>query len=185
MNALARVTIYEPTTIELEAARRRERFRASIAARAAALHPAPAAVAPVAPLSMADALAPQRFPPLYPPPHIPDTFYDSAAWANDEPQPPHVTIRAIQRAVSDHFEMSVTEMLANRRNAPVVRIRQMAIYLCKELTGKSLPDIGRRFGGKDHTTILHAIRRVTALALADSNTAQDICIIKRKLGWRP
>jgi hypothetical protein len=71
-------------------------------------------------------------------------------------------IRNIQRAVCNLKGVEIGDMLSARRTAPLVRARMMAVYLAKKLTKKSLPEIGRRFGGRDHTTILHSVRKIEA-----------------------
>lgn len=77
-------------------------------------------------------------------------------------------IARIQRTVAQHFHIPLIEMVSARRSRQVARPRQIAMYLAKETTPKSLPDIGRRFGGRDHTTVIHAIHKVTSLMAADS-----------------
>lgn len=73
-----------------------------------------------------------------------------------------VDIRRIQETVSDYFSISLKDLVGQRRDQKVVRPRQVAMYLCKELTGSSYPEIGNQFGGKDHTTVMHACRKVEA-----------------------
>jgi chromosomal replication initiator protein len=72
-------------------------------------------------------------------------------------------------------------MLSSRRTANVVRPRQIAMYLAKTLTLRSLPEIGRRFGGRDHTTVLHAVRKIETLADGDKALSEEIEILKRML----
>ena len=69
-------------------------------------------------------------------------------------------IEAIQKLVTSRFNVSRADILSSRRTATVVRPRQIAMYLSKLLTPRSLPEIGRRFGGRDHTTVLHAVRKI-------------------------
>jgi hypothetical protein len=78
-----------------------------------------------------------------------------------------LSIRMIQRAVCLKYGISLGDMLSERRTWNIVRPRQIAMYLAKELTGKSLPELGRRFGDRDHTTILHGIRKIQALRESD------------------
>jgi Bacterial dnaA protein helix-turn-helix len=92
-----------------------------------------------------------------------------------------LSVLDIQRAVANHFEISLTEMLADRRTQPLTRIRQMAMYLSKTLTVRSLPEIGRRFGGRDHTTVLHAVSRVERFIAEDEAFAAHVAEIKAKL----
>jgi chromosomal replication initiator protein len=72
-------------------------------------------------------------------------------------------------------------MHSGRRSVAVARPRQIAMYLSKQLTPKSLPEIGRKFGGKDHTTVMHAVKRIEELKLADNEMIEDIEILSRQL----
>ena len=92
-----------------------------------------------------------------------------------------VTVDDIQRAVAEHYSLKKEDLLSERRTRSVARPRQTAMYLAKQLTTRSYPDIGRRFGGRDHTTVLHAVRRIEALKLEDPGLAQDVEILTRKL----
>ena len=83
-------------------------------------------------------------------------------------EPKRVKIEDIQKLVATHFNVSRADILSSRRTANVVRPRQIAMYLSKALTLRSLPEIGRRFGGRDHTTVLHAVRKIDALAGKDA-----------------
>jgi chromosomal replication initiator protein len=83
--------------------------------------------------------------------------------------------------LTSHFNVSRAEILSSRRTANVVRPRQIAMYLAKTLTLRSLPEIGRRFGGRDHTTVLHAVRKIEELASKDRNLAEVIELLKRIL----
>ncbi|MGE0751501.1 MAG: chromosomal replication initiator protein DnaA [Variibacter sp.] len=96
-------------------------------------------------------------------------------------EPKRVKIEDIQRAVARHYNVSRADMLSSRRTANVVRPRQIAMYLAKTLTLRSLPEIGRRFGGRDHTTVLHAVRKIEHLADSDKVLAEEIEILKRML----
>lgn len=93
-----------------------------------------------------------------------------------------ITVEDIQRKVADFYNLRLTDLLSPRRARPVARPRQMAMYLSKILTTLSLPDIGRRFGGRDHTTIIHGIRTVETLMATDPALLHDIEKIKRELG---
>ncbi len=95
--------------------------------------------------------------------------------------PRRVKIDDIQKLVASHFNVSRADILSSRRTANVVRPRQIAMYLSKTLTLRSLPEIGRRFGGRDHTTVLHAVRKIEDLAAKDSNLAEVIELLKRIL----
>ena len=92
-----------------------------------------------------------------------------------------VTVDDIQRAVAEHFGLKKDDLLSERRTRAVARPRQAAMYLAKQLTTRSLPDIGRRFGGRDHTTVLHAVRRIEELKGVDPVLAADIETIARRL----
>ncbi|MEO6338765.1 MAG: chromosomal replication initiator protein DnaA [Caulobacteraceae bacterium] len=92
-----------------------------------------------------------------------------------------VTVDDIQKAVAEHFGMKQADLLSERRTRAVARPRQAAMYLAKQLTTRSLPDIGRRFGGRDHTTVLHAVRRIEALRAEDAALAADLEAIARRL----
>lgn len=92
-----------------------------------------------------------------------------------------IRIEDIQRIVAQHFNVSRSDLLSARRTATVVRPRQIAIYLSKILTLRSLPEIGRRFGGRDHTTVLHAVRKIENLMESDARLMQDIERLKSML----
>jgi chromosomal replication initiator protein len=97
------------------------------------------------------------------------------------PDPKKVKIEDIQKLVASHFNVSRGDILSARRTASVVRPRQIAMYLSKLLTPRSLPEIGRRFGGRDHTTVLHAVRKITGLVTADGTLSEEIELLKRML----
>ncbi len=96
-------------------------------------------------------------------------------------EPKRVKIEDIQKLVATHFNVSRADILSSRRTANVVRPRQIAMYLSKALTLRSLPEIGRRFGGRDHTTVLHAVRKIDALAAKDGTLLEEIELLKRML----
>jgi chromosomal replication initiator protein len=96
-------------------------------------------------------------------------------------EPKRVRIEDIQRVVARQYNVSRSDLLSSRRTANVVRPRQVAMYLAKVLTLRSLPEIGRRFGGRDHTTVLHAVRKIENLAGNDSTFAEEIEALKRQL----
>jgi len=96
-------------------------------------------------------------------------------------EPKRVRIEDIQRVVARQYNVSRADLLSSRRTANVVRPRQVAMYLAKVLTLRSLPEIGRRFGGRDHTTVLHAVRKIESLAGNDSAFADEIETLKRLL----
>jgi chromosomal replication initiator protein len=97
--------------------------------------------------------------------------------ANDR----RVTIEEIQKQVSQHFNIRVSDMQSARRARAVARPRQVAMYLAKQLTARSLPEIGRKFGGRDHTTVMHAVKRVDELREYDSLFAEDVELLRRML----
>ncbi len=92
-----------------------------------------------------------------------------------------ITIDEIQRKTAEHFNLRLTDMHSARRARNVARPRQIAMYLAKQLTARSLPEIGRKFGGRDHTTVMHAVRKVEELMTEDSQIAQDVDVIRRAL----
>jgi chromosomal replication initiator protein len=96
-------------------------------------------------------------------------------------EPKRVRIEDIQRIVARQYNVSRADLLSSRRTANVVRPRQVAMYLAKVLTLRSLPEIGRRFGGRDHTTVLHAVRKIEALTGNDTAFAEEIESLKRQL----
>jgi chromosomal replication initiator protein len=92
-----------------------------------------------------------------------------------------VTIDEIQRRVAEHFNIKLVEMTSDRRARVVARPRQVAMYLAKQLTTRSLPEIGRKFGGRDHTTVIHAVRKIDELVLTDPALAEDVELLRRML----
>ena len=92
-----------------------------------------------------------------------------------------ITIDEIQRKVAEHFNLRLSDMHSSRRARNVARPRQIAMYLAKQLTSRSLPEIGRKFGGRDHTTVMHAVRKVEELIDGDAQIAQDTDVIRRAL----
>ena len=96
-------------------------------------------------------------------------------------EPKRIKIEDIQRVVARQYNVSRADLLSSRRTANVVRPRQVAMYLAKTLTLRSLPEIGRRFGGRDHTTVLHAVRKIEGLVGNDAMLADEIEVLKRQL----
>nr|WP_202401616.1 MULTISPECIES: chromosomal replication initiator protein DnaA [unclassified Saccharibacter] len=92
-----------------------------------------------------------------------------------------VTIDDIQRKVAEHWNIRLTDMSSARRARAVARPRQVAMYLAKNLTSRSLPEIGRKFGNRDHTTVMHAVSRVTELIKEDATFAESVELLKRML----
>jgi chromosomal replication initiator protein len=92
-----------------------------------------------------------------------------------------VTVDMIQKTVSEHYGLKQADLISERRARAVARPRQVAMWLAKQITTRSLPDIGRRFGGRDHTTVLHAVRRIEQLKADDPQIARDTDLLLRKL----
>jgi len=92
-----------------------------------------------------------------------------------------ITIDEIQRRVAEHYNMRIGDMVSARRARAVARPRQVAMYLAKQLTSRSLPEIGKKFGNRDHTTVMHAVGRVTELMTSDSTFAEDVDLLRKML----
>jgi chromosomal replication initiator protein len=92
-----------------------------------------------------------------------------------------VTIEDIQKLVAEHYRIRIADMHSARRARAVARPRQVAMYLAKQLTPRSLPEIGRKFGGRDHTTVMHAIRKIEELRSTDPVLSEDIEALRRLL----
>lgn len=97
--------------------------------------------------------------------------------ANDR----RVTIEEIQKRVAAHFNIRTSDMHSARRARSIARPRQVAMYLAKQLTARSLPEIGRKFGGRDHTTVMHAVKKVDELRELDTTFAEDVELLRRML----
>ncbi|HEV7368432.1 chromosomal replication initiator protein DnaA [Arenibaculum sp.] len=97
--------------------------------------------------------------------------------ANDR----RVTIDEIQKRVAEHYNIRLSDMSSARRARAVARPRQVAMYLAKQLTQRSLPEIGRKFGGRDHTTVMHAVRKVEELVSTDASFSEDVELLRRML----
>jgi chromosomal replication initiator protein len=95
--------------------------------------------------------------------------------------PRRIRVEDILRIVAKHYGVTRSDLLSSRRTANVVRPRQIAMYLAKTLTLRSLPEIGRRFGGRDHTTVLHAVRKIDGLVSGDKVLAEELEVLKRVL----
>ena len=90
-------------------------------------------------------------------------------------------VSEIQRKVAEHYNIRLADMIGPKRLRTIARPRQVAMYLAKQLTPRSLPEIGRRFGGRDHTTIMHGVRRIEELMTTDSQMADDLQLLRRQL----
>ena len=92
-----------------------------------------------------------------------------------------ITVEEIQRKVAEHYNIRMSDLIGPKRVRTYARPRQVAMYLAKQLTSRSLPEIGRRFGGRDHTTVIHGVRRVEELKQQDGQIAEDIELLRRAL----
>ena len=92
-----------------------------------------------------------------------------------------LTIEEIQRKVAEHYNIRLSDMIGPKRVRNIARPRQIAMYLAKQLTPRSLPEIGRRFGGRDHTTIMHGVRKIEELMATDSQMSDDLQMLRRQL----
>lgn len=113
-------------------------------------------------------LEPPEPPPSLPAP-VPDIWFTISEVERKSP-----SIRSIQLVVAERYGVTRADLMSQRRTAQVVRPRQIAMYLSKHLTGLSLPAIGRHFGGRDHTTALHAVNKIAALVEKDSSLALEV-----------
>ena len=94
-------------------------------------------------------------------------------------EPRRIRIEDIQKVVARHYNVSKNDLLSARRTRTIVRPRQIAMYLAKTMTPRSFPEIGKRFGGRDHTTVLHAVRKIENMVTDDTTLAQEIELLKR------
>ncbi|NBO20997.1 MAG: chromosomal replication initiator protein DnaA, partial [Rhodobacteraceae bacterium] len=92
-----------------------------------------------------------------------------------------LTIEEIQRRVAEHYNIRLSDMIGPKRVRTIARPRQIAMYLAKQLTPRSLPEIGRRFGGRDHTTIMHGVKKIEELMSSDSQLVDDVQMLRRQL----
>ncbi|MGR3621094.1 chromosomal replication initiator protein DnaA [Pseudophaeobacter sp.] len=92
-----------------------------------------------------------------------------------------ITVEEIQRKVSEYYNIRMSDIIGPKRLRSYARPRQVAMYLCKKLTSRSLPEIGRRFGGRDHTTVMHGVRRIEELKSTDGQIAEDVEMLRRAL----
>jgi chromosomal replication initiator protein len=92
-----------------------------------------------------------------------------------------ITVEEIQRKVSEHYHIRLSDIIGPKRVRTFARPRQGAMWLCKQMTNRSLPEIGRRFGGRDHTTVMHGVRKVEELKATDSQIADDLEMLRRAL----
>ena len=92
-----------------------------------------------------------------------------------------ITVEEIQRKVSEHYNIRLSDMIGPKRVRTYARPRQVAMYLSKNMTSRSLPEIGRRFGGRDHTTVMHGVKRIEELKVQDGQIAEDLELLRRAL----
>lgn len=92
-----------------------------------------------------------------------------------------ISVEEIQRKVSEHYNIRLSDMVGPKRLRSYARPRQVAMYLCKKMTSRSLPEIGRRFGGRDHTTVMHGVKRIEELKQNDAQIAEDLELLRRAL----
>ncbi|TMV04975.1 chromosomal replication initiator protein DnaA [Ruegeria sediminis] len=92
-----------------------------------------------------------------------------------------ITVEEIQRKVSEYYNIRLSDIIGPKRLRSYARPRQVAMYLAKQLTSRSLPEIGRRFGGRDHTTVMHGVKRIEELKLTDGQIAEDVEMLRRAL----
>lgn len=159
---------HHPTPTEFRAYTRHRDFHRKIAERAASLKHAPAS-RPMPPAAVA-ALGPVPF------------IYPKEIWFQIVDEAPRsITSKMIKEAVCKHFGVKMTAMVTGRRSRDELRPRQIAMFLCKDMTSRSLPDIGRRFGGKDHTTVLWAVKQVQKFIARDPSFAAIVSAIRSDL----
>ena len=92
-----------------------------------------------------------------------------------------ITVEEVQRRVAEHYTMRISDLIGHKRHRTIARPRQMAMFLTKQLTTASLPEIGRAFGNRDHTTVMHGVRRIEELSTHDSRIADDLELLRRAL----
>ena len=92
-----------------------------------------------------------------------------------------ITVEEIQRKVSEHYNIRLSDIIGPKRVRTYARPRQVAMYLAKQMTSRSLPEIGRRFGGRDHTTVMHGVKRIEELKIQDGQVAEDLEMLRRTL----
>lgn len=174
------------TPTQRAAIERQQQFRASIAAKAAELAdrktrlklaaiPIAAMEAPLVSIPEVSVVAPET--------EASET--DSIWFVVLPPGQGQPLIRDIQMTVCKYYKVTLADMFSRRRTADIVKPRQVAMFLCKELTRHSLPQIARKFGGRDHTTALHSIRKIPIDAYRCADLAQDIVILREKLTGSP
>lgn len=170
------------TPTQLESIERSKRFHAEIARKARPDKPIKIERVKARPRHLLDEPPP-------PPPQPVVNEDDIAQWVERQkkqwfwmvPDSALPKVEAIQRIVCRHFNIVLKDMLSERRTADVVYPRQIAMFLCKELTKRSLPEIGRRFGGRDHTTALHAVRVIGERESKNEALAADLKALREQI----
>ncbi len=163
----------QASPLAIEAHRRSQRFHAEIARRASMV---PQRIERFTPAPKPEAPKPLLI--------LRAEFYYDSMWfydlVNFVPIPPEkVSVDLILRMVARHYGVSKIDIVSSRRTANVVRPRQVTMYLAKTMTQRSLPDIGRRMGNRDHTTVLHGVRKIERLLQTDEKLTAEITEIKR------
>ncbi len=101
--------------------------------------------------------------------------------SDKEPRTPGVKVDLIKKVVADHYGINMLDLISHRKPPQLVRVRQIAIHLCRVMTSRSLPDIGRHFGGRDHTTIIYADRKMSQLRADDAATNDELNLLRQKI----
>ena len=91
----------------------------------------------------------------------------------------NISINSIQEQVASYFNLKLSDMTSSRRSINIARPRQIAMFLCKDITSFSYPEIGKAFGGKDHTTVMHAVKKIVSLSSEDLQLQNDLKSIKK------
>ena len=97
------------------------------------------------------------------------------------PRPRKITIETIQKTVAAHYHLEINEIVSKKRNKQLVYPRHIAMYLCRKLTDASFPQIGEQFGGRDHTTVMHAHEKLVNELLSDRELAAEIELLCKKI----
>ena len=92
-----------------------------------------------------------------------------------------ISISYIQETITTYFNLNLSDMSTSRRSINIARPRQIAMYLCKSLTTFSYPEIGKNFGGKDHTTVMHAVKKIEALLVTDQKLRNQLFVLKKSI----
>lgn len=167
--------LHVPTPSETKYAKRHRDFHALISERAAKLKPQPVRAPYVSRKHAINPVPYWRDMWFYGLVRFGETYVPGAT------PPRRIEVRSIQQAVANYYGVKLADILSNRRTAEVIMPRHVAMYLAKELTDKTLPELGRRFAGRDHTTVLSAIRKVTRLVATYPELAAAIAAISTSI----